>query len=120
MYDDADEARRSGIERNRTTLALRPPLLAQMGYEDIAENTHIMWQMRFDEEQKERLLAAAKRIPGEAVDDISISGDSERAIERIEAFRDAGMDNLVLIPVSDFEETISHYEEEIVPYFAKQ
>ena len=118
VYDDADEARRASVERNRTTLALRPPLLDRMGYGDIADDTPIMWQMRFDDEQEAQLLAAAERIPDEAVDEISVSGDPERAIERIEAFRDAGVDNLVLIPVGDFEETMSHYEEEIIPYFA--
>ncbi|WP_010612632.1 LLM class flavin-dependent oxidoreductase [Halococcus hamelinensis] len=118
VTENADEARRTAIERNRTTLALRPPLLAAMGYEDVAENTPLMREMAFTDEQEERLLAAADRIPEEAVDAISVSGDPERAIERIEAFQDAGVDNLVVIPVGDFEETMTHYEEEIIPYFA--
>lgn len=118
VYDDADDAREAGIERNRVNLALRPPLLAEMGYEDIAEETPIMWQMAFDEEQERKLTAAAERIPDEAVDEICVAGDAERAIERIEAFRDAGVDNIVLIPVGDFEETMRHYEEEIIPYFS--
>lgn len=117
VSEDGDEARAVGIERNRTSLALRPPLLADMGYEDIADDTPIMWEMAFDEVQERKLLAAAERIPDEAVDEVTISGDPERAIERIEAFVDAGVDNLVLIPVGDFEETIRHYEETIIPYF---
>ena len=120
VTDDADEARAAGIERNRTTLALRPPLLADMGYEEIAEETPLMRDMAFTEEQERRLLAAAERIPDEAVDRISVAGDPERAIERIEAFADAGVDNLILIPVGDFEETMTHYEEEIIPYFRDQ
>ncbi|WP_247004272.1 LLM class flavin-dependent oxidoreductase [Halosolutus gelatinilyticus] len=117
VTEDADEARAIGIQRNRTSLALRPPLLADMGYEEIAEDTPIMWEMTFDEEQERQLLAAAERIPDEAVDEVAISGDPERAIERIEAFIDAGVDNLVLIPVGDFGETMRHYEETIIPYF---
>ena len=120
VSDDAEDAREVAIERNRTSLALRPPLLSRMGYEDVAEETPIMWQMAFDEKQEEQLAAAAERVPDEAVDEISVSGDPERAIERIEAFRDAGVDTLVLIPVGDFEETMTHYEEEIVPYFREQ
>ncbi|MEY7848512.1 LLM class flavin-dependent oxidoreductase [Natrarchaeobius sp. A-rgal3] len=117
VTDDADEARELAIERNRTSLALRPPLLAEMGYEEIAEETPIMWQMAFDEDQERKLLSAAERIPDEAVDEVSVSGDPERAIDRIEAFVDAGVDTLILIPVGDFDETVSHYEETILPHF---
>ncbi|RKD95549.1 LLM class flavin-dependent oxidoreductase [Halopiger aswanensis] len=120
VTDDADEAREIAVERNRTTLALRPPLLAEMGYEEIADETPIMREMAFTDEQEEQLLAAAERIPAEAVDDVTISGDPERAIERIEAFADAGVDNLVLIPVGDFDETLRHYEDEIIPYFCER
>ncbi|WP_152043229.1 LLM class flavin-dependent oxidoreductase [Salinigranum salinum] len=117
VTDDADEARQAGARRNRTNLALRPPLLAKMGFEEIAEETPIMYRMAFDDEQERRLLAAAERIPDHAVDEVTITGDPERAIERIEAFADAGVDNLVVIPVGDFEETMRHYEETIIPYF---
>jgi alkanesulfonate monooxygenase SsuD/methylene tetrahydromethanopterin reductase-like flavin-dependent oxidoreductase (luciferase family) len=120
VASDGKQAREVAIERNRTSLALRPPLLADMGYADIAEETPIMWEMAFDEDQEARLLAAAERIPDEAVDRICVAGDPERAIERIEAFSDAGVDNLVLIPVGDFEETMTHYREEIIPYFEEQ
>ncbi len=76
-----------------------------------------MWEMAFDDKQERQLLSAAERIPDEAVDEVCVSGDPERAIERIEAFTDAGVDTLILIPVGDFEETISHYEETIIPHF---
>ncbi|WP_248905584.1 LLM class flavin-dependent oxidoreductase [Halocatena marina] len=117
VTDNSETARRAAIERNRTSLALRPPLLADMGYEDIAEETPIMWEMAFDEQQEAQLLEATERIPDDAVDQICVAGDPERAIERIEAFSTAGVDNLVLIPVGDFEETMTHYREEIIPYF---
>jgi len=117
VSEDGDEAREAAIERNRTSLALRPPLLAKMGYEEIAEETPIMFEMAFDEEQERKLLAAAERIPDEAVDRITVSGTPEEAIEDVERWIDAGVDNLVLIPVGDFEETMRHYEETIVPYF---
>lgn len=117
VLEDGDEARTVAIERNRTTLALRPPLLSEMGYEEIAEETPIMRDMSFTDEQERKLLSAAERIPDEAVDEVTVSGDPERAIERVEAFADAGVDNLILIPVGDFDETIRHYEETIIPYF---
>lgn len=120
VSDDGDEARAASIGRSLVNLALRPPLLADMGYEDIAEQTSIMWQMAFDEGQVNQLSAAAERIPDEAVDEICIAGDSEDVIDHIEAFRDAGVDNLMLIPVGDFEETMHHYESTIIPYFEGQ
>lgn len=114
---DGDAAREAAIERNRTTLALRPPLLAEMGYEDVAEDSPIMWEMAFDAQQEQRLLDAASRIPDEAVERITVAGTPEEAIEDVEAFVDAGVDHLVIIPVGDFEETMGHFEETIVPYF---
>ncbi|WP_459194088.1 LLM class flavin-dependent oxidoreductase [Halosimplex sp. J119] len=116
VSDDGDAAREAAIERNRTSLALRPPLLEKMGYEDIAADTPIMFEMAFDEEQEERLLAAADRIPDEAVEEVTVSGTPEDAIADLERWVDAGLDNVVLIPVGDFEETMAHYEETIIPY----
>lgn len=114
---DANDARRTAIESSRTRLALRPPLLSDMGYEDIAEETPIMRDMTFGVEEEKRLLTAAERIPDEAIDRICIAGDPDRAIDRVETFVDAGVDNLVLIPVGDFEETMAYYQEDIIPYF---
>jgi alkanesulfonate monooxygenase SsuD/methylene tetrahydromethanopterin reductase-like flavin-dependent oxidoreductase (luciferase family) len=117
VAEDGDEAREAAVERNRTTLALRPPLLAKMGYEDVAEETPIMFEMAFDEEQERRLLAAADRIPDEAVAEITVAGTPEEVIEDVERWIRAGVDNLVVIPVGDFEETMTHYEETVIPYF---
>lgn len=117
---DGDEAREAAVERNRTSLALRPPLLAKMGYKEVAEETPIMYEMAFEDEQEERLLSAAERIPDEAVDRVTVSGTPEEAIADVERFAEAGVDNLVLIPVGDFEETMAHYEETIIPYFRDQ
>ncbi len=117
VSDDDEAARRLAIERNRTSLALRPSLLAKMGYEDIANETPVMFDMSFDREQKRKLDAAARRIPDEAVDQITASGDPDRVIDQLESFVDAGVDHVVLIPVGDFDETVSHYEETIIPPF---
>jgi phthiodiolone/phenolphthiodiolone dimycocerosates ketoreductase len=119
VSEDGDEAREAAIDRNKTTLALRPPLLEKLGYPEIAEDTPIMFEMSFDEEQEERLLAAAERIPDEAVDEVTIAGTPDEAIADIERWVDAGLDNLVIIPVGDFEETMRHYEETIIPYFGE-
>lgn len=120
VAEDGDEAREAAIERNRTTLALRPPLLEKLGYPEIAADTPIMFEMSFDEDQERRLLAAAEQIPDEAVDEVTIAGTPDEAIADIERWVDAGLDNLVVIPVGDFEETMRHYEETIIPYFREQ
>jgi alkanesulfonate monooxygenase SsuD/methylene tetrahydromethanopterin reductase-like flavin-dependent oxidoreductase (luciferase family) len=117
VSEDGDAARAAAIERNKTSLALRPPLLEALGYPEIADETPIMFEMAFDEQQEQRLLAAADRIPDEAVDEVTVSGTPDEAIADIERWVDAGLDNLVVIPVGDFEETIRHYEETIIPYF---
>lgn len=114
---DCDEALERGIENNRATLALRPPLLERMGYEEIAERAPLIREMDFTSEQQRQLLDAAERIPDEAVDQAIIAGDPERAIDRIETFADAGVDNLILVPIGHFEETVRHFEETIIPYF---
>jgi phthiodiolone/phenolphthiodiolone dimycocerosates ketoreductase len=95
-------------------------LLAKMGYEDIAEEAPIMYQMAFDDEQERQLLAVVERIPDHGVDEVTVTGNPERAIERIEVFVYAGVDNLVIILVGDFEETVTYYEEPIIPVFREQ
>ncbi len=115
---DGDAARERGIEDNRATLALRPPLLKRMGYEEIAETAPLIREMKFTPNQTQQLIDAASLIPDEAVDQAIIAGDPERAIERIETFVDAGVDHLILVPIGDFEETMDHFEETIIPYFS--
>lgn len=114
---DADTAWEEGIERNRATLALRPPLLERMGYEKLAAESPLIREMSFTESQQKQLLEAAAKVPDEAVDEAIIAGDAERAIERIEDFVAAGVDNLILVPIGNFEETMTQFEETIIPYF---
>lgn len=114
---DGDEARELALPRNRINLALRPPLLADMGYEAIAEDTPIMWEMAFDEDQSGRLTDAAARIPDAAVEEIGVVGDPETAIDQVQRFIDAGVSHLVIIPVGDVEATLANYESEVIPYF---
>ena len=115
-----DEALTQGIENNRATLALRPPLLERMGYEEIAEQAPLIRDMRFTKEQTQQLIDAAELLPDEAVDSAIIAGDPDRAIDRIETFAEAGVDNLILVPIGDFEETMNHFEETIIPYFREE
>ena len=117
---DGDEALEQGIENNRATLALRPPLLERMGYEEIAEEAPLIREMQFTLDQQRQLLDAAEQVPEDAVDRAIIAGDPERAIDRIETFVDAGVDNLILVPIGDFEETARHFEETIIPYFREE
>lgn len=114
---DNDTAIEQGIEANRANLALRPPLLERMGYEDVADEAPLIREMGFSPEESDQLRAAADLLPEQAVDDVIIAGDAERAIERIETWADAGVDNLIIIPFGDFEATMEQFEEEIIPYF---
>lgn len=114
---DNDAALQQGIEANRANLALRPPLLERMGYEEIAKQSPLIREMNFGQEQSEQLREAAALLPEEAVDQAIIAGDADRAIQRIEAFLDAGVDHLVIIPFGDFETTMDQFEESIIPYF---
>jgi alkanesulfonate monooxygenase SsuD/methylene tetrahydromethanopterin reductase-like flavin-dependent oxidoreductase (luciferase family) len=115
---DGEAARQAAIERNRTSLALRPQLLEELGYEEVAAETPVMREMAFDDEQERRLLDAAGQIPDEAVDRVTVAGTPEEAIADVQRFVDAGVDHLVVIPVGDFEETMTHYEETVVPQFS--
>jgi phthiodiolone/phenolphthiodiolone dimycocerosates ketoreductase len=117
IAEDGNEARAAAIERNRTSLALRPPLLEQLGYADAADEAPNMFDMAFDDRQERNLAAAAERIPDEAVDAITVAGTPETVIADVERWVEAGVDNLVLIPVGEFEETMTHYEETVIPYF---
>lgn len=114
---DHDAAREEAIEANRVNLALRPPLLDRMGYEDIAEESPLIREMAFSPEESEQLRQAANTIPEAAIEEAIIAGDPEAAIEQIDDWVDAGVDNLVIIPFGDFEETMDHFEETIIPYY---
>ena len=114
---DNDKALEQGIEANRANLALRPPLLERMGYEEAAEEAPLIREMSFSPEESDKLRKAAEKIPDEAIDEAIIAGDAERAIERSESFVDAGVDHLVIIPFGDSETTMDQFEESIIPYF---
>ena len=120
VYEDRAAARDAATERNRTSLALRPPLLAKLGDEDLAAESPIMFEMLFDEERERQLVGAADAIPDEAVEQITIAGTAEEAIDDIESFVAAGVDTLVVIPVGDVEETLGQYEDHIMPYVKDQ
>ena len=117
IAEDPEDARAVALDRCRTTLALRPALLETMGYEDIAADAPEMYQMAFDADQIAQLERAASRIPDAAVEDATIVGTPDEAIERIDSYREAGVDHLVIIPVGPFDETIEHYAETIMPSF---
>jgi alkanesulfonate monooxygenase SsuD/methylene tetrahydromethanopterin reductase-like flavin-dependent oxidoreductase (luciferase family) len=48
---------------------------------------------------------------------VTVSGTPDEAIDDLERWVEAGLDNVVLIPVGDFEETMRHYEGTIIPHF---
>lgn len=118
VSEDGAAAERAALDRSRVNLALRPAILANLGYPELAEAAPVMREMAYGDEQRERLGEVAAQIPDDAVREIVIAGTPEQAIEQIEAFVEAGVDFPILVPVGEFETTVDHYAETIVPAFS--
>ena len=116
---DPERATAELIASRASNLALRPPLLSDMGYEELADESVIMWNMDFTEERREQLAAVTERLPDEAVERVFVSGSPDDAIEDVERFLDAGVTHPVFIPCGDVSETIEQFETEIIPYFTE-
>ncbi|MFB6136196.1 MAG: LLM class flavin-dependent oxidoreductase [Halobacteriaceae archaeon] len=115
VSEDGAAAREAARERTRANLALRPALLAALGHPDLAEAAPPMREMAYDPDQRERLTDVAGRIPDDAVDEVVVAGTPEEAVADLERFAEAGVTFPVVIPVGDAAETLSHYEETILP-----
>lgn len=117
---DSNSARKMAIDRSRVNLALRPPLLREMGYSELAEETPEMWKMAYSPKQREKLREVAGKIPDSEVEKIIIAGSPGSAIEQIEEFLEAGVNRLILIPVGNSEVTMESYRDKILPYFREE
>jgi len=116
---DPEGVREELIEAWTSRLALRPSLLDDMGYSELAKEAPRMWQMSFDPDQQTQQADVADRIPREAVEEVVVAGSPEDAIEQIERFVEAGVTHPIVLPGGDVEKTFDCYKREIIPYFEK-
>ena len=103
-------------------LATLPHKLEEAGYY-IKELNNVSRDNYFDElratkENHDSNMNAGAFITEDMVQDFFITGTVDERIDRIEKFREAGMNHLLLINVgSEDDTTLSFYENEIIPYF---
>lgn len=115
---DSGRAKQILVTRTKTVLALRSRLLKDLGYEELAKEAFDIWNMAFTKEQLDKLYSVADRIPLEAVEAVTVAGTPDEAIGRIEEYVKAGVKLFIAIPFpANFEETISHFEKQVIPYF---
>ena len=120
ILPDSDKAREAIINRGRSLLALRPPLLKDLGCKEVDESL-VCWRMAFTEKQKKELLKQANAIPERMVQKTIIAGTADDAIGQIEDFIQSGLKHLVVAPlISWFKETVEAYRDKIIPYFREQ
>jgi|Deesub1362B_J571_1020462.scaffolds.fasta_scaffold00013_193 phthiodiolone/phenolphthiodiolone dimycocerosates ketoreductase len=115
---DGDKAKEILTPRTKLTLLLRNRLLKNLGYEELAKEAFDLWNMSFEGKEIEKLQELSEKVPDEAVEAVTVGGTPEEAIEKIERYVKAGVNLFVALPtLPNFEETISWFEKEIIPYF---
>ena len=103
-------------------LATLPKKLEEAGYH-LKELQGISRDNYFDEllvtrEDHNSYMKAGEFITEEMIRDFFIAGTVDECIDRIEMFRDAGMDHLLLMNLDPNDDsTLGFYENEIIPYF---
>lgn len=115
-----DEAEISKLaERASIGLAIRHELLTNMGYPDLANESVDVLRARFSAADFKKINSVAARIPKEAVRSLIVSGTPDQVIERIEQYKKAGVQTLILISSTDMTyQNIAAFRERIIPYFA--
>lgn len=112
-----EEALESVSRRVRVGIALRRRLLEDLGYKHLAEKVKDLWDHSFSGETLEKTYEVADSLPEKVVEDISIIGNREDVIDKIEKFNEAGVNLFIVIPPPDkIRETIERYGE-IIQYF---
>jgi len=116
---EVDEARQVVRSRLKGVLPVRPRLLRNLGYPELARESVGLWRLSFvDSQHLDKLQSVAEKIPPEVVDEITIVGTPDYAIERIEEYVDAGVKLLIVACSSEsFEETLNAYRKVIIPHF---
>jgi len=115
---DGGKAKQVLVERTRVALALRSRLLRDLGYGKLADEAFDIWNTNFTREQLDKLYSIADKIPLEAVEAVTVAGTPDEAIDKIEEYLKAGVKLFIALPFPvNFEETISHLEKQVIPYF---
>jgi len=93
---DTGSARARGAARRELAVFLRTGSLAvQLGAAGIAEEVAALIASTGDD------LALADAMPDEWVDQLAVAGDTDECVRGVHALRDAGVDSVVLMPISE-------------------
>jgi phthiodiolone/phenolphthiodiolone dimycocerosates ketoreductase len=115
---DSEEAWRVLAPACKRILAIRGDLLHRLGLEFSGLEKIRMNVSMLDERDGMEIAGLANLIPTDIVRKIAIGGTPEEAIEQLEEFRRAGVNEFILAPViSEFESTVKMYAKHIIPYF---
>jgi alkanesulfonate monooxygenase SsuD/methylene tetrahydromethanopterin reductase-like flavin-dependent oxidoreductase (luciferase family) len=99
-------------------LAIRGDLLHRLGFDITDVEKLRMNKCMFHSTDRKSLTKIMDQIPMEAIRKVAIGGTPDEAIEQIERFRHAGVNELMLAPVgSEFTKTMKMYQEHIIPSF---
>jgi alkanesulfonate monooxygenase SsuD/methylene tetrahydromethanopterin reductase-like flavin-dependent oxidoreductase (luciferase family) len=102
----------------RRMLAIRGDLLHRLGFEIADVEKLRMNECMFHTTDRELLTRVMNQIPMEAIRSVAIGGTPDEAIEQIERFKRAGVNELMLAPIgSEFDTTVKMYQQHIIPYF---
>ncbi len=123
VTDDKNEA----LERLKPFrhLIAWPDEVKKAGYDiDIPErlqDVHYTTIPTQDEEKHKKLEELGQIYPEEVCLEFTVSGNADDCIEKIEKYKKAGANNIVLFNFSkNLDESIDVYSEEILPYFQDQ
>lgn len=116
---EVDKAKQTVRSKLIGSLARRTRLLSDLGYPDLARESVDLWRAStINREHLEKIRRVMRKIPPELVDEFTIVGTPEDAIEKIQEYIDAGVKLLITIPFPEsFEETVNVYGKTIIPYF---
>jgi len=108
------------VAPSRHTLINLPKKLKEAGYEVPSEypSNYYLEDLMVKRQDQEKYESAKEFITEEMVRDFYIIGTVDECINRIESYRDAGLDHLIISSADpDFDRTLEYYERDIIPYF---
>jgi alkanesulfonate monooxygenase SsuD/methylene tetrahydromethanopterin reductase-like flavin-dependent oxidoreductase (luciferase family) len=118
VLSNGNLAKEVAARRAKIALSLRTELLQELGYNDFAKESLPMWKTSFEKDEINKIYALADKLPMGLVEETTIAGTPDEAIEKIHKFIEAGARTFIVIPIIErFEETVKAYGEKIIPYF---